>query len=31
VTETRLTLSEAARAHQLLEDRAVLGRILLLP
>jgi NADPH2:quinone reductase len=30
-TETRLPLTEAARAHQLLEDRAVLGRILLLP
>jgi NADPH:quinone reductase-like Zn-dependent oxidoreductase len=30
-TETGLPLTEAARAHQLLEDRAVLGRILLLP
>jgi NADPH:quinone reductase-like Zn-dependent oxidoreductase len=30
-TETRLPVTEAARAHQLLEDRAVLGRILLLP
>jgi NADPH2:quinone reductase len=28
-TESRLTLTEAARAHQLLEDRAVLGRIVL--
>jgi NADPH:quinone reductase len=27
--ETRLALTEAARAHQLLEDRAVLGRIML--
>jgi NADPH:quinone reductase len=31
MAETRLALTEAARAHQLLEDRAVLGRILLTP
>jgi NADPH2:quinone reductase len=30
-TQTRLPLAEAARAHRLLEDRAVPGRILLLP
>jgi NADPH:quinone reductase len=29
--ETRLALTEAAGAHQLLEDRAVLGRIVLTP
>ncbi len=29
--ETRLPLAEVARAHQLLEERAVLGRLLLVP
>ena len=29
--ETRLPLAEAVQAHQLLEDRAVLGRLLLVP
>jgi NADPH:quinone reductase-like Zn-dependent oxidoreductase len=29
--ETRLPLAEVVRAHQLLEDRAVLGRLLLVP
>jgi NADPH:quinone reductase-like Zn-dependent oxidoreductase len=31
VTETTLPLAEVVRAHQLLEDRAVLGRLLLVP
>lgn len=29
--ETRLPLAEAVRAHQLLDDRAVLGRLILVP
>ncbi len=31
VTGTRLPLAEAAQAHRLLEDRAVLGRLILVP
>jgi NADPH:quinone reductase-like Zn-dependent oxidoreductase len=31
VAETRLPLAEVVRAHRLLEDRAVLGRLLLVP
>ncbi|MGE5286412.1 MAG: quinone oxidoreductase family protein [Micromonosporaceae bacterium] len=31
VTGTRIPLAEVARAHRLLEDRAVLGRVILVP
>jgi NADPH:quinone reductase len=31
VAETAIALAEVARAHRLLEERAVLGRLILLP